>query len=328
MPVDRPLVTIGIPVFNGERFIHETLDNLLAQTYDNIEFLIADNASTDRTGEICQEYAAKDRRIKYYRNAKNIGLTRNYRRVLELATGEYFMWAAIDDLKPANTVARCLAALSRNPRAVMAHGIVLVRVPEETDLHDVPNVVHATQKKAAERIRVFTRNIEHNTMEYGLCRIEALRRTTLGIHSGQDYLISLQMCLLGEIEYVDTPMIIFRQIRFATNGDPMYREVPLTLRNLFTEQRLVRRRKCWMVLIMGAYYLATRKQVPFLERLQATAAHITTFSSLYRARLGKEIVFQLFQPLAWFGIHIWSRLCQSSATSSLTRKVKARFIGI
>lgn len=126
----QPLVSIGIPVFNGERFINQALDTLRAQTYDNLELVISDNASTDSTGEICREYASKDRRIKYFRNPVNIGLCKNFRRAVTLATGEYFMWAAADDLKSPTAVEPCVQAILRNDCAVTAHGIILVRTAE------------------------------------------------------------------------------------------------------------------------------------------------------------------------------------------------------
>jgi glycosyltransferase involved in cell wall biosynthesis len=312
-------------VYNGEGLVRDALDALLGQTYDNLELIISDNASTDRTGEICQEYATKDRRIKYYRNPMNVGVYANYRRLVTLATGEYFMWAAVDDLKPPDAIERCVNALSRNHRAVMAHGIVLVRAPGADDLVEFPNAVQATDKNAAARIRLFTRGIEHNAMLYGLYRLNALKQATFGSHMGQDYLLCLQMCLLGEVEYVGVPLIVFRQRQTAPMA-PMYLEVPLTLGNILTANRL-QRRKCWTVLLLGSYYLASRGNVSFAERLGAIAAHITAFCSLYRSRLAKEVVFQLFQPIAWLSTLVWRLARQRSTALWLARKLKARFIG-
>ena len=319
----RPLVSIGIPVFNGEDFVRQALDALLAQTYDNLELIISDNASTDRTGEICQEYATRDPRIKYIRNPSNVGLYANYRRVVSLATGEYFMWAAVDDLKPSDAIEGCVNALSRNQRAVMAHGIVLVRAPGADDLVEFPNAVKALDKNAAARVRFFTRGIEHNAMLYGMYRLDSLKQANFGSHLGQDYLLCLQMCLLGEVEYIGVPLIIFRH-RQTAPMPPMYLDAPLTLWNLLNASRL-QRRKCWTVLIMGSYYLATRGNVSFAERLGAIAAHITTFCSLYRSRLAKEVVFQAFQPFAWLSALVWRLARQWSPTFWLTRKVKALY---
>lgn len=97
MTTNQPLVSIGMPVYNGGQYLRGTLDSLLEQTYRHCEIIISDNASTDTTAAICQEFAARDNRVRYHRNQTNIGPYRNFRKVLALATGEYFMWAAHDD---------------------------------------------------------------------------------------------------------------------------------------------------------------------------------------------------------------------------------------
>ncbi|MEM4134638.1 MAG: glycosyltransferase, partial [Candidatus Micrarchaeia archaeon] len=84
MNLRNPLVSIGMPVYNGERFIRQALDSLLAQDYENFELIISDNASEDKTPEICLEYAARDKRIRYYRNEKNMGAAWNFKRVFDL----------------------------------------------------------------------------------------------------------------------------------------------------------------------------------------------------------------------------------------------------
>ncbi len=92
-----PLVSIGMPVFNGAKYIRDALDSLLNQTYSHFELLISDNASTDNTENICREYAQKDARIQYVRQANNLGAAANFQWVLNQASGAYFMWAACDD---------------------------------------------------------------------------------------------------------------------------------------------------------------------------------------------------------------------------------------
>src|SRR5579872_4758271 len=116
----HPRVTIGVPVFNGEAFVAETLKSLLNQTFTDFEIVISDNASTDGTGQICQTYAARDPRIHYYRSDVNRGAAWNHNRVFELAKGEYFKWNSADDLCAPEFLARCVASLDDDPAAVMA----------------------------------------------------------------------------------------------------------------------------------------------------------------------------------------------------------------
>jgi glycosyltransferase involved in cell wall biosynthesis len=118
----KPLISIGLPVFNGEACIGQALDSLSAQSYANLEVNICDNASTDRTEELCRLYNAKDRRIHYYRNSENLGILPNWRRVLELAAGDYFMWAAHDDCWSKNYLESLLQCLLESPRAILAAG--------------------------------------------------------------------------------------------------------------------------------------------------------------------------------------------------------------
>ena len=91
-------VTIGMPVYNGEKFLQNALDSLLSQSYKNFILIISDNASTDSTKKICCDYAKIDKRIHYYRQNKNIGIFLNYKFVLNKAETKYFQWAAVDDL--------------------------------------------------------------------------------------------------------------------------------------------------------------------------------------------------------------------------------------
>ena len=92
-----PVVSIGMPVYNGEKYIREALDSLLAQTFSNFELIISDNASTDATKAICEEYVRNDPRIRYVRQSENRGALANFKFVLNQAKGEFFMWAAADD---------------------------------------------------------------------------------------------------------------------------------------------------------------------------------------------------------------------------------------
>lgn len=109
-----------MPVYNGERFIRQALDSLLAQNYENFELIILDNASTDLTVEICKGYAIKDERIRYYRNEQNMGGTFSLKHLLDLAMGKYFMWAAHDDIWHPDFITSCVGMLERNKNAGMA----------------------------------------------------------------------------------------------------------------------------------------------------------------------------------------------------------------
>ena len=109
-----PQVSIGMPVYNGEATICEALDSLLAQTFTDFELIISDNASTDGTEAICREYAAQDARIRYVRQVANLGGAANFQFVLDEAVGEYFMWAACDDIREDGFIEKLLAGFGNS----------------------------------------------------------------------------------------------------------------------------------------------------------------------------------------------------------------------
>src|SRR5690349_19086459 len=115
-----PSVSIGMPVFNAGRHLHEALDSLLAQTHSDFELIISDNGSADGTSEICDAYAAKDSRIRLFRQPENIGPARNFAFVLDEARSPFFMFAAHDDLWEPTFIERLLARLREEPHAVLA----------------------------------------------------------------------------------------------------------------------------------------------------------------------------------------------------------------
>jgi len=121
MNYSKPRLSIGIPVFNGEKYLNETLDSLLAQTYIDFEIIISDNASFDNTPEICKNYALRDNRIRYFRNSINKGAAYNYNRVFNLAKGQYFKWAAHDDLYSPEFLEKCIEVLDKDKSIVLCY---------------------------------------------------------------------------------------------------------------------------------------------------------------------------------------------------------------
>lgn len=114
-----PKVSIGLPVFNGEKYLEESINSILNQTYDDFELVISDNGSTDRTQRICEDFAAQDDRIRYYRNSENKGATWNFNRVFELSQGEYFKWAAHDDIISPTFLEKCVEVLNSDATIIL-----------------------------------------------------------------------------------------------------------------------------------------------------------------------------------------------------------------
>ena len=115
-----PLVSIGLPVFNGERTLRRTIDSLLAQTCEDLELIITDNASTDSTESICAEYAGRDHRVRYHRHAANLGHVASMNHLFELSSADYFMWATDEDLWAPDYVQSCIEVLGQSEEILLA----------------------------------------------------------------------------------------------------------------------------------------------------------------------------------------------------------------
>jgi hypothetical protein len=155
-------------------------------------------------------------------------------------------------------------------------------------------------------------------MVYGLHRRGALAKATFSAGLGQDYLLCLQMCLLGPVEYVKTPMIIYQERWHVPTDNLMYPDRPLAIMDLLRSSR----RKCWTVLLMGCYYLASIHSISLTQRVRGIAAHACTFSQQYRVRLAKEVVFLLFIPARWLCLSAWRLAHRWSLSWRLARKLQ------
>ena len=120
------MVSIGMPVYNGEEYIVEAIESILAQTFKDFEFIISDNASIDKTQEICEKYAKADNRIQYIRQEQNIGALKNFEFVLNKSNFEYFMWASHDDIWSKNWIEVLIDKFSKSNKCVGVFGKLLI----------------------------------------------------------------------------------------------------------------------------------------------------------------------------------------------------------
>jgi glycosyltransferase involved in cell wall biosynthesis len=291
-----PLVTIGVPVYNGDRYLAKALDTLLAQTFDDFEIVVSDNGSRDRTGEICREYLSRDPRIRYVRSDETVSPIGNFCRTVELARGRYFTWTAVDDVRPPEALGALVAALNASPAAVMAHGPVIADWDRLGITELVDQRFDLEAPSVAARVRTYTREMRYNAILYGLYRLDTLKKARFRQHPGHDYLLPLQVCALGQVAYTPTTMLTYQHV-WGETDTPMYRRQPITLRDLLL-YRGVRRHKCWITLALGAVYL-WRLPLSALDRLAATRAHLGGFARRYWRHLVTEVVFLAFTPLAW-----------------------------
>jgi glycosyltransferase involved in cell wall biosynthesis len=196
---DVTRVSIGMPVYNGEQYVAQALDCLLAQTYDDFELVIGDNGSTDGTLEICRAYAERDPRIRVLESAENRGAAWNYNRVFRASRGRYFRWAAHDDLVAPEYLACLVAALDEAPATtVLAQtGTVLIDA-DGNEIGVWEEGFDLASPSAPRRLSQLVRHLIMSNVLFGLTRRSTLERTRLhGSYPSADYVLIAELVLAG-----------------------------------------------------------------------------------------------------------------------------------
>jgi len=209
----NPLVSLGLPVYNGEDFLAAALESVAVQTLSDYQLIICDNASTDATEDICRRYAAGDTRIQYIRNPENLGAGPNFNLTFHYATGRYFKWVSHDDTMMPNYLEQMVAALEANPHAALCHSLVrLIDAAGQTlDIHD-SGLKGADSESASVRFKSMVLT-PHQCLELdGVARTDVLAKTSLvPSFAGGDRALLCEIALLGPILQVRQPLFMTRE---------------------------------------------------------------------------------------------------------------------
>jgi glycosyltransferase involved in cell wall biosynthesis len=218
-------VAIGIPVYNGARYLAAALDALLAQTFNDFEIIISDNASTDGAAEICRSYQNKDARVRYFRSDQNLGAAWNFNRAFELSSAPLFKWAACDDLHEQRFLERCVDVLYRDPAVVLSHtyakmidrkGEALKYDPQQARFIDsdgrfAPKADRNHIAEAAEpevRFRDLLSHMWWCVPSFGVIRRDAFLKTSRhGDYWGADKVFLAELALQGR--FYQVPEVLF-----------------------------------------------------------------------------------------------------------------------
>ena len=207
----NPRVTIGIPVFNGERYLAQAIESILNQTYTDFELIISDNASTDDTQEICEKYAAADERIRYYRNDQNLGAAPNFNRLFDLARGEYFQWLAHDDLLAPDFLRQCVEILDADPSSILCFSWVNL-VDERGQQNSTCELqLRIDDPRPQVRFRDILLEWHNSFYVFGLLRSAALRKTKLILPLAHgDTILIARLGLLGPFRQIPEHLFLSR----------------------------------------------------------------------------------------------------------------------
>lgn len=205
-----PRLSIGLPVYNSEDYLAESLEALLGQSYEDYELIISDNASDDGTADICRGYEKRDSRIRYFRQQRNIGAAPNHNFVFEQSQGELFKWASGDDLYAHDLLERCIDALDEYPDVVLAHSWTAAIDGGGKITQALPYHLHTESPVAPVRFRSMLFGASENDHgiiraddEYGVIRSRVLHQVNLqGSYYNADRVFTIGIALQGRFHQI------------------------------------------------------------------------------------------------------------------------------
>lgn len=266
-------ITLGLPVYNREKYIGKSMDSLLGQTFSDFELVISDNASTDGTEAICRDYAGRDPRIRYHRSPENVGANRNFNRVFELARGKYLKWCTSDDFWAPEMLAKTYPVMEGDPSIVLCYPKTMIVDTDGNPQEPYEDNLHLMDDNPADRfINLFSRlRLCHQHL--GLIRRDLLARTALlGDHIACDVNLLAELTLYGKF-YEYPERLFFRRLHPGSSSWQKNWRQDREARNRqldFTDPRRV----------LGVRYHLWRRHLAFLK-----AVRRAPLSTRDRARL-------------------------------------------
>ena len=295
-----PLVSVGLFVYNGERFTEGALQSILNQTFSDFELIISDNASTDRTGEIAETYAKRDGRIRYYRSEKNMGGGWNARRVYELATGKYFKQAAADDLLEPDFLLRCVEILESDPDCVLAYAGTKEVDENGTFIKNYITPMKTDSNDPVTRFRgMFHWGGDKCYQIFGVMRMSALRQLPpQGSYVNADGVLLARMSLLGRFYEIPEHLFISRH-----HSGQSIKTLPVRLKQ---PRRFRLTNRYNSNLPCPEWWDPAKTRTPSFPEFRQLLEY---FFSIYRAPLGAGQKLRCYAMLLpWIKIHFWHML--------------------
>jgi glycosyltransferase involved in cell wall biosynthesis len=290
----EPTVSIGLPVFNGEQFLEQSLDSILSQTYTNFELIISDNASTDRTESICRRYSERDARVRYYRQPRNRGVTWNFRQVALLARGAYFLWTAHDDCFAPEYLERCLAFLQKNPDTVVCYSKAIEIDENGKQLARKEQTLGADAPCPHQRFRELIR-MEHNCESiFGMIRTDVLKKTSIhGDFPDSDRCVLAELALYGKFDKLPEYFFFHRE-----HGQRVTKQFPTRQERMFQLNPDRRLRLVFPHFRQFREYVAAIHRAPlgWRERFRCYFQMLRWLSD-YKGRLGADLGYVVARAL-------------------------------
>lgn len=212
MTTPAPPISVGLPVYNGENYLHEAIAHMLAQTFGDWEMVISDNASTDGTEEICREYARNDPRIRYIRQPENLGAGPNFNVVLDEARGKFFRWHSHDDGIDPTLLEKCIGVLRARPEVVICHSQIQLWDDDGKVIGEPEYKLRTDSASPRERFwdLLFVPNI--CTDVFGLIRHDVLKQTQkMGTFPVGDRVLLSELAFRGPFYQIPERLFFLRE---------------------------------------------------------------------------------------------------------------------
>lgn len=238
MAHENPLVSIGVPVYNEERYLSLTLESLLAQDYRNLELIISDNASTDRTHEISQSFVNRDPRVRYFCAKTNAGAVKNFNSAFLHAKGEYFMWAGAHDLWHASFISGAVSLLEADPRVVLVYPRTMLIDSEGHPLTIASDEMDTRNLSSLNRYLKLIWKIHSCNMMHGLIRSEVISNSGMFRNVwGSDILLLAELSLVGGFAQLPEVLFYRRENRIEQDETEWKQRYLTTLQGSYTPQQ-------------------------------------------------------------------------------------------
>lgn len=214
----NPKVSIGLPVFNGENYLRESITSVLSQTFTDFELIISDNASTDATQEICERFAASDDRIRYIRHEENLGAAWNFNNIVKVAKGDYFNWLAHDDKLAPDFLQECVNILDEDPGIILCFSKVHIIDDQNEIIEPFDVYMRSDSQKPSHRFYDLLM-IWHDCLPiFGLIRRDTLLKTNLiGPYASGDHVLLAHLGLLGRFHTIPDYLFYSRRHPMQSN---------------------------------------------------------------------------------------------------------------
>jgi glycosyltransferase involved in cell wall biosynthesis len=198
------LVSIGVPVYNGENYLAAALNSILGQSYKRLEIIVSDNGSSDATEQVCRRYASLDPRIRYCRSEINRGSAWNFNTVFNLGRGEYFKWWAHDDVCDPSYIGKCVSVLERDPSVVLCFAKTIIIDERGNPVREYDDQMDLRYAMPDRRFRqTLFREARACNAQFGVMRADILERTKLiGGYAASDQVLLAELALRGKIHQV------------------------------------------------------------------------------------------------------------------------------